>query len=128
MKKMFMVLAATLICGASVFTSCNKDDDNGNVKGTYTLDYDVLDDNNLSERNLERLEDILDDMIEDVVYEDVTLNEVVEEVNAMIKKDGPGLAAKFPDKYFTVMFEIYNDKEECVKTILAPCKDGNLFF
>ena len=27
MKKMFMVLAATLICGASVFTSCKKDDD-----------------------------------------------------------------------------------------------------
>ena len=27
MKKLFMVLAATLICGASVFTSCTNDDD-----------------------------------------------------------------------------------------------------
>ena len=26
MKKMFMVLAATVICGASVFTSCSNDD------------------------------------------------------------------------------------------------------
>ena len=33
MKKMFMVLAATVICGASVFTSCSKDKDNDlNVK------------------------------------------------------------------------------------------------
>jgi hypothetical protein len=31
MKKMFMVLAATLICGASLFTSCKKDEDNTNV-------------------------------------------------------------------------------------------------
>ena len=30
MKKMFVVLAATLICGASVFTSCKKDEDNNN--------------------------------------------------------------------------------------------------
>ena len=30
MKKMFMVLAATLICGAIVFTSCSKDDDKNN--------------------------------------------------------------------------------------------------
>ena len=28
MKKLFMVLAATLICGACVFTSCKKDEDN----------------------------------------------------------------------------------------------------
>lgn len=28
MKKMFMMLAATFICGASVFTSCSKDDKN----------------------------------------------------------------------------------------------------
>ncbi|MBR5064039.1 MAG: hypothetical protein IKX05_04910, partial [Bacteroidales bacterium] len=27
MKRIFMVLAATLICGASVFTSCTNDDD-----------------------------------------------------------------------------------------------------
>jgi hypothetical protein len=28
MKKLFMVLAATVICGASLFTSCKKDEDN----------------------------------------------------------------------------------------------------
>ena len=28
MKKLFMVLAATVVCGASVFTSCKKDEDN----------------------------------------------------------------------------------------------------
>ena len=31
MKKLFMVLAATVICGACVFTSCKKDEDNTNV-------------------------------------------------------------------------------------------------
>ena len=28
MKKLFMVLAATVICGACLFTSCKKDEDN----------------------------------------------------------------------------------------------------
>ena len=28
MKKLFMVLAATVICGASLFTSCKKDEEN----------------------------------------------------------------------------------------------------
>ena len=32
MKKILMVLAATVICGASVFTSCSKDKDDLNVK------------------------------------------------------------------------------------------------
>ena len=132
MKKMFMVLAATFICGAFLFTSCSKDDDNGNgndngnVVGTYTLDYDVLNDNNLSESKLERLEDILDEMVEDVVYENVTLNEVVEEVKAMIQEYGPGLAAQFPNNYFTVQFGIVNDKDEWVKEVYAKCKDGQL--
>ena len=27
MKKLFMVLAATVICGACLFTSCKKDED-----------------------------------------------------------------------------------------------------
>ena len=30
MKKVFMVLAATFICGACLFTSCKKDEDNNN--------------------------------------------------------------------------------------------------
>ena len=125
MKKFISILAIAAVA-ALAFVSCKKDNDN--VKGTYTLDYDITEDHNLGDKDLDKLDDYLEDMIEGAKYEDVTLKEVVEEVNAMIKKDGPGLAAKFPDKYFTVMFEIYNDKEECVKTILAPCKDGNLFF
>ena len=31
MKKLFMVLAATVICGACVFTSCKKDKDKDNT-------------------------------------------------------------------------------------------------
>ena len=32
MKKLFMVLAATVICSACLFTSCKKDEDNNSLK------------------------------------------------------------------------------------------------
>ena len=122
MKKFISILAIAAVA-ALAFVSCNKED---NVKGTWTLDYDVLDDNNLTNKEMDRLEDVLDDMVEGIVYEDVTLKEVVKEVEAMIKKDGPDLAAKYPDKYFTVQFGIVNDKDEWVKEVYAKCKDGKL--
>lgn len=124
MKKFISILAIAAVA-ALAFVSCKKDD-SGNVIGTWTLDYDVLDDNNLTSKEMDRLEDVLDDMVEGVVYEDVTLNEVVEEVEAMIKKEGPALAAQYPDKYFTVQFGIVNDKDEWVKEVYAKCKDGML--
>ena len=122
MKKFISILAIAAVA-ALAFVSCNKED---NVKGTWTLDYDVLDDTNLTNKEMNRLEDVLDDMVEGVVYEDVTLKEVVEKVEAMIKKEGPALAAKYPDKYFTVQFGIVNDKDEWVKEVYAKCKDGKL--
>ena len=122
MKKFISILAIAAVA-ALAFVSCNKED---NVKGTWTLDYDILDENNLTNKEMDRLEDVLDDMVEGIVYEDVTLKEAVEEVKAMIKKDGPALAAKYPDKYFTVQFGIVNDKDEWVKEIYAKCKDGKL--
>lgn len=122
MKKFISILAIAALA-ALAFVSCNKED---NVKGTWTLDYDVLDDNNLTNKEMNSLEDALDDLVEGVVYEDVTLKEVVAEVEAMIKKDGPALAAKYPDKYFTVQFGIVNDKDEWVKEVYAKCKEGKL--
>ena len=122
MKKFISILAIAAVA-ALAFVSCNKED---NVKGTWTLDYDVLDDTNLTNKEMNRLEDVLDDMVEGVVYEDVTLTEVVEKGEAMMNKEGPALAAKYPDKYFTVQFGIVNDKDEWVKEIYAKCKDGKL--
>ena len=37
MKKMFMVLAATFICGACLFTSCKKDEDNNNTSNVSNV-------------------------------------------------------------------------------------------
>lgn len=124
MKKFISIFAIVAVV-ALAFVSCNKDNE-GNVKGNYSLDYDISEDTDLSNREISRLEDILDDMVEGAYYEDVTLNEVIKEVNDIIKNEGPSIAAKFPEKYFTVEFEIYNDKDECVKTIYAKCKEGKL--
>ena len=124
MKKLISILAIAAVA-ALAFVSCNKDDSD-DVKGNYTLDYDVLDDNNLSEDEMESLEDYLDPMVEGVVWENTSLNEIVKQMNSWIKETGPHIASQFPDKYFTVQFGIVNDKDEWVKEIYAKCKDGKL--
>ena len=122
MKKFISILAIAAVA-ALAFVSCNKED---NVKGTWTLDCDVLDDTNLTEKQMDKLEDYIYDMIEDIVYEDITLKEAVENVKAMIQKDGPAIAAKYPDNYFTVQFGIVNENDEWVKYVTAKCKNGKL--
>ena len=77
MKKLISILAIAAVA-ALAFVSCNKED---NVKGTWTLDYDILDDTNLSEDEMEDLEDYLDPLVEGVVWENTSLKEVVKQMN-----------------------------------------------
>ena len=124
MKKFISILAIAAVA-ALAFVSCNKEDKD-NVKGTYTLDYDVLDDTNLSEDEMEDLEDYLDPLVEGVVWVDTPLSTVVKQMNSWIKETGPHIASQFPDNYFTVQFGIVNDKDEWVKYVTAKCKNGKL--
>ena len=122
MKKFISIFAIAAVA-ALAFVSCNKED---NVKGTYTLDYDVLDDNDLSEAQMEDLEDYLDPMVEGVVWENTSLKEITKQMNNWIKETGPHIASQFPKNYFTVQLGIVNDKDEWVKEVYAKCKDGKL--
>ena len=127
MKKFISIFAIAAVA-ALAFVSCNKEDKEDNVKGTWTLDCNVLNDTNLTEKEMDKLEDYIYDLIKVIVFEDFTLKEAVEEVNAMIWINGYGdeIAARYPDKYYTVQFGIVNDKGEWVKEIEFKCKDGEL--
>ncbi len=128
MKKIISILAIAAVA-ALAFVSCSKGSQAAkepDVKGDYYLSYDVLDDTNLNEEQMDYLEDILDEEVEGVEWEDTYLSEVVKQVNDLVKEKGPSIASQFPDNYFTIQFEIVNDMKEVVKNINVKCQNGKV--
>lgn len=135
MKKFFylMSLCLCMLAGTAVMTSCGDDDDddeevvdNGNVKGTYTLDYKVTDYGNLDSSEKEALKYMMENLICDDEWEDATLDEVIKDVKATIKAQETGVSETFYGKSFTVEIYIKNAKKATVKTITVKCNNGRL--
>lgn len=131
-KNLWSILAIMMVSVLSFgFVACGDDDDddnkNNDVVSTYSLDYDVLDEGNLSEDEVSALEGFLEDNIEGETFENVSLGEVVNQVKAMVKGFQSEISENFPGKSFKLSIDIDDEATKtCVKSVVVSCKNGKL--
>ena len=132
-KKLWSLLAIMMVSVLSFgFVACGDDDDENedvNTTSNYVLDFDLTDKGNLTEAEVDALENFLEENVEDVTFEGYRLKDVEKEVKTLVKSFEGVLGESFPGKSFTVVVEILDIKtDQLVKNVVVKCKNGKVSF
>lgn len=132
-KNLWSLLAIMMVSVLSFgFVACGDDDDENedvNTTSNYVLDFDLTDKGNLTEAEVDALENFLEENVEDVTFEGYRLKDVEKEVKTLVKSFEGVLGESFPGKSFTVVVEILDIKtDQLVKNVVVKCKDGKVSF
>ena len=109
------------------FASCDKDkdDDNATAKGTYTLSSQVVQ-GTLTDDQYRDLNQLMGNALQGSEFEDMTLDEVVNNVNTRIGSMAPQIVEAYPGKTFTVNLFIKDASGNTVKTIAVEVENGQI--
>ena len=132
-KNLWSLLAIMMVSVLSFgFVACGDDDDENedvNTTSNYVLDFDLTDKGNLTEAEVDALENFLEENVEDVTFEGYRLKDVEKEVKTLVKSFEGVLGESFPGKSFTVVVEILDIKtDQLVKNVVVKCKNGKVSF
>lgn len=132
-KNLWSLLVIMMVSVLSFgFVACGDDDDENedvNTTSNYVLDFDLTDKGNLTEAEVDALENFLEENVEDVTFEGYRLKDVEKEVKTLVKSFEGVLGESFPGKSFTVVVEILDIKtDQLVKNVVVKCKNGKVSF
>jgi hypothetical protein len=127
-KSIWSMLAIMMVAVLSFsFASCDKDkdDDNATAKGTYTLSSQV-EQGTLTDDQYRELNQLMGNALQGSEFVDMTLDEVVNNVNTRIGSMAPGMIEAYPGKSFTVKLLIKDASGSTVKTIAVEVENGQI--
>ncbi|UKK50881.1 hypothetical protein L6472_12850 [Prevotella sp. E13-17] len=127
-KKIWSLLAILMVAVLSFGVASCSDDDEEEQPSSYYLFYEVTDQGNLSDDEVDALEKTIDDIIDGGdEFENMKLSTVSQIVEGLIKTNAADINEAFAGKSFTVSFFIDDVKlEKTVKVIKLVCVDGKV--